>query len=351
MSYRRKPVSSYRILPKAWIPAFAGMTKSIHQGFPDSLYLRLYCRFSGKKNFKVSKNAGRLSIFTMKNIIPFLLLPLCFLASTCSRTAPESLKPLITVSIPPQKYFVEKIAGNRVEVLVMIPPGSSPHTYEPKPQQMAALSRSKLYLAIGIEFGRLTENVPGIKVVSTDSGIVKIPMTDIPDAETHGSNEGSGLDPHIWLAPELVKQQAATITQALSELVPAHKETFRRNDSLFTLECTALHDSIRTILSDRTPGFPFMVFHPSWGYFAREFNLKQIAIEVEGKEPSPAELKTIFQYARKMGISTIYAQPQFSRRGVEIISREIGARVVIVDPLSAGWNTNLIACARALTQE
>jgi zinc transport system substrate-binding protein len=292
----------------------------------------------------------------MKNIHTFLLLPLCLLAYSCSRTEVKPSKPLVTVSIPPQKYFVEKIAGDLVDVLVMIPPGSSPHSYEPKPQQMAALSRSRLYCAIGVEFekawlDRLTKNVPGMTVISTDSGIAKIPIADAPGAEAHQGNDHSGLDPHIWLSPELVKHQAALITQALSELVPAHKETFRRNDSLFTLELVALQDSIRHILSDRTPGFPFMVFHPSWGYFAREFNLKQIAIEVDGKEPSPAELKTIFDFAGRMGITTIYAQPQFSRRGVEIISREIGARVVIADPLSAEWETNLIACARVLTRE
>ena len=281
-----------------------------------------------------------------------LLATAILLALSCSRTQVELLKPLIVVSIPPQKFFVQKIAGNLVDVAVMIPAGSSPHVYEPKPLQMAELDRAIIYFTIGVEFekawlDRLTKTARHITIVPTDSGVEKPVLANgLGELKGHAH---AGSDPHIWLSPELVKRQAATMELALSAAFPKHAGTFRRNDSLFMIEIIALQDSIRAILRSREQR-PFMVFHPSWGCFAAEFNLKQIAIEVQGSEPSPAELRTIIDYARRSGIATIYAQPQFSRRSADIIAREIGARVLIADPLAEAWEANLLACARALVK-
>jgi zinc transport system substrate-binding protein len=279
-----------------------------------------------------------------------LLIATILLALSCSKTQEVQLKPLVVVSIPPQKYFVQKIAGDLVEVEVMIPAGSSPHAYEPKPVQMAKLDRARIYFSIGVEFekawlGRLTKTARHILIVPTDSGIKKPELADGHD-EQKGHTHG-GPDPHIWLSPELVKRQAATMEKTLSTVFPEHAAAFRSNDSLFIIEIAALQDSIRAILQSRQQR-PFLVFHPSWGCFAAEFNLKQMAIEVKGNEPSPADLRTIIDFARRNGITAIYAQPQFSRRGADIIAREMGARVFIADPLSEVWEANLIACARAL---
>jgi zinc transport system substrate-binding protein len=184
-----------------------------------------------------------------------------------------------------------------------------------------------------------------------ESGEVSIDPGNTPH---HPGNEGQGaqgsLDPHIWLSPELVKQQAATMTRALSKIDPAHAGLFAKNDSLFSLELSALQDTIRRILSKRKQdqGMPFLVFHPAWGYFAHEFGLRQVSIEVQGKEPNPRELGAILTMARKNGIKTIYVQPQFSRRTAQIIAAQIGAQVVIADPLALDWETNLLQCARAL---
>jgi zinc transport system substrate-binding protein len=283
----------------------------------------------------------------------FLLIATTLLALSCTRTPVEPLKPLVAVSIPPQKYFVEKIAGDLVDVLVMIPPGSSPHVYEPRPVQMASLSNAKAYFAIGVEFEkawleRLAKTSPAMMIVHTDRGIAKQPLQEHPGEEAPSAHDHEGLDPHIWLSPELVKHQAANMEHALSAAFPSHAATFRRNDSLFLLEIAALQDSIRAILRSQTPGRPFMVFHPSWGYFAREFNLQQIAIEVEGKEPSPSELGAIFDCAKRFGITTIYVQPQFSKRSAEVIAQQIGAHLEIADPLAMDWRENLLRCAHAL---
>jgi zinc transport system substrate-binding protein len=125
---------------------------------------------------------------------------------------------------------------------------------------------------------------------------------------------------------------------------------FLRNDSLFALECAALHDSIAACIGPTEKGKPFLVFHPSWGYFAREFGLTQIAIEVEGKEPSPSELGAALDAARKNRITTIFIQPQFSRRSSQIIAAELGATVALADPLAENWERNLLACGRAFAR-
>jgi zinc transport system substrate-binding protein len=262
---------------------------------------------------------------------------------------------VVAVSIQPQKYFVDKIAHNLVSVIVMVPPGVSEHTYEPKPLQMASLSNAALYFSIGIEFesawlGRLMGTYPAIRVVRTDSGIAKIPMDRLLVGEPAEAHEDEGLDPHIWLSPELVRAQAATITAALCTRFPGHAAEFRTNDSLFMLEIDSLQQEIKTLLAGRSGDARFMVFHPAWGYFAREFGLKQLAIEVQGKEPSARDLRTILDYAGKTPVSAIFIQPQFSRRTPEIIAREIGARIAVADPLAADWAGNLRSFAKALVQ-
>lgn len=272
----------------------------------------------------------------------------------CSAPPVDTAKPVVAASIPPQKYFVGKIAGDCVNVLVMVPPGASPHTYEPKPSQMATLSKAMIYFAIGIEFEKtwlelLAKTYPSMIIVHTDSAIQKIAVQEAVEQKNSRTHEG--LDPHIWLSPELVKQQARTIADALCRLDPVHAPLFIRNDSLFEVQINALQQQIRRILPSGKTGAPFMVFHPSWGYFAREFGRTQLAIEVEGKEPSPAELGAIFDIAKRDSIRTIFIQPQFSRRSAQIIAAEIGANVSFADPLAEDWESNLLRCAEALGKQ
>jgi zinc transport system substrate-binding protein len=293
-----------------------------------------------------------LRIASMKFHFGFILC--CAVLLGCANQPAQKVRPLVAVSIPPQKYFVGKIAGNLFDVLVMVPPGASPHTYEPRPSQMTELSKAQCYFATGVEFekawlARLAKACPSMTIINTDSGIKKIPVTEPPEElAKHAGHDHEGLDPHTWLSPLLARQQAHAIAAALSTIDPPHAELFMRNDSLFAIACAALHDSIQAIIGKKPQGTPFLVFHPSWGYFAREFGLTQVAIEVDGKEPSPAELGKIFETARKYRIKTIYVQPQFSRRSAQIIAAELGAAVVTADPLAENWEQNLLACARSI---
>jgi zinc transport system substrate-binding protein len=157
-----------------------------------------------------------------------------------------------------------------------------------------------------------------------------------------------GVDPHIWLSPELVKQQAQTICAALQRIDPLHTQMYSANCASFLKEIDCVQDSIHAIVK---PGRMFMVFHPSWAYFSREFGLKQIAIEIDGKEPSPRELAFILEEAQKYHLSTIFVQPQFSQQSAHVIARQLNGRVVMADDLAYDWAANLIAVAKAIAEQ
>jgi zinc transport system substrate-binding protein len=268
----------------------------------------------------------------------------------------------VCVSILPQKYFLEKIGGDLVDITVLVPPGASPHTYEPKPGQMVAVSKAKAYFAIGVPFenawlGRLKAGNPDMPVVQTQSGVEKIPMAAHSEheeahagkAEGDDHEEHAGLDPHIWLDPNLVKIQAKNIVEGLKTADPANAAAYAANYRTFLKECDALDATIRKTLAAASAAHSsFIVFHPSWGYFAKAYGLTQIPIEVEGKEPSPKELASLITFARDKGVNVIFVQPQFSEKSASVVAKEAGATLARLDPLAEDWNGNLLHAAEAL---
>ena len=269
------------------------------------------------------------------------------------------------VSISPQRYFVQKIGGDLVDVSVLVPAGANPHNFEPKPRQMAELSKSAVYFAVGIDFEkfwlkRIMAANPKMRVVRTDDGIAKIPMaghgheeasrrprpqelkTGIPAKDNYG---GVSPDPHVWLSPALVKIQAGHIRDALVAVDPIHRSTYESNDAAFLREIDELDAELKVLFAGRK-GERFMVFHPSWGYFAEAYGLVQVPVEIEGKDPKPAQLQKLIREAREHGIKTVFVQPQFSAKSAELLSREIGGRTVYADPLAENWAENLRDVAR-----
>jgi len=255
----------------------------------------------------------------------------------------------VTVSILPQKYFVERIGGDRVSVMVMVPPGSPPNIYEPKPRQMVQLSHSKLYFAIGVPFenvwlGKISAANPRMTIVHTDDGIVKLPMTDHIHAGAEQAQEhdaGAQKDTHIWLSPPLVMVQARHILYALVDADPANRAAYLDNYKRFMQEVTSLDAELTALFAGAGSQVEFLVFHPAWGYFAQAYGLTQIAVETEGKEPKPAELIDLIDYARKKGIKVIFVQPQIFPESAAVIAREIGGKVLTADPLAPDWFGNL----------
>lgn len=255
----------------------------------------------------------------------------------------------VTVSIAPQQYLVERIAGDRVKVTIMVPTGSDPHTYEPSPGQMRALSDADLYLAIGESFEqvwmeRFRAMNPRMLVVDTSEGIQRLAIPDaIHDGEDEADDEhgdGHAVDPHIWVSPALVKIQAQTIRDAFVQIDAAHESAYDAGLDGLLADIDALDTDIRAALSS-VERRRFLVFHPSWGYFAQEYGLEQVPVEVGGQEPSAAELAQVIALAREEGIRVVLAQPEFSTQAAETIAREIGGEVLLVSPLAPDWLDNM----------
>jgi zinc transport system substrate-binding protein len=250
---------------------------------------------------------------------------------------------MVFVSIAPQKYFVQQIGKNLVDVQVLVPPGASPATYEPKPSQMAALARADAYVSIGVPFehawlDKIAKTNPRMQMVAGDQGIQKLAM-----ASHHpepGQHAGPALDPHIWTSPPLVMVQARTILTALQTLDPTHAQIFERNHQTFQKALVNLDSELHKIF-DHRQGLQFMVFHPSWGYFAHTYGLVQVPVEIEGKAPKSAQLKKLIEHAQLKEIKVIFVQPQFSAKSAGLIAKAIGAKVIPADPLALDWAANL----------
>lgn len=273
-------------------------------------------------------------------------------AAPAGATSPAPLQ--VFVSILPQKDFVERVAGRRAEVSVLVGPGQSPATYEPTPRQMARLASARIYFRIGVPFEtawleRIRAANPGLAIVDTAAGIPRRPVEVAPG----GPPVAGGLeDPHVWTDPARVKVMARAIRDALTRLDPMSAEEYARNEAGFEADLDALDAEIRSLLS-AAAGRTFLVFHPSWGYFADAYGLRQIPVESEGKEPGPRSLASVIERARALGIRVVFVQEQFSRRTAEVIARQIGGRVVAVDPLAEDFQANLrrVATALAAAQE
>ena len=283
-------------------------------------------------------------LFTMVTICFF-----CLLLSTQQVLAND--KPTVFVSIVPQKFFLQQIGKDHVNVEVMVKPGASPATYEPKSSQMRQLASASAYFSIGVPFeyawlDKISKVNPKMKVVHTDEGITKLTMNkkknkkkDMEHKEKSHDHK-TGLDVHIWLSPSLVKIQAATVTDAFAKILPEKKALFQQNFDLFAKKIDMLDNDLHTIFKEKK-GMKFMVFHPSWGYFAHDYGLQQVAVEVEGKNPKPAQLQKMIEKARKDDIHVIFVQAQFSTKSATVVAREIKGEVVPVNPLAEDWFLNM----------
>ena len=285
---------------------------------------------------------------------------LALFSTGCKRTqAPDDLT--VFVSILPQKYFVEKIAGNTVKVEVLVSPGKNPHTYEPTPQQVMSLGNAKALFTIGVAFEntflpKIQNTLTSLRIVDTSIGITKrtLESHDHHEDEVEGEHheddhhedekedehhEDGVSDPHIWLSPSLVKIQARTIYNALIEINPAKTSLYTTGYESLINELDALIADLKKTLAP-FEGSLLFVFHPSFGYFADEFGLKQVAIETGGKETTPAQLIRIIEEAHKEKVKII-AQPEFSRESAKKIGQAVNGTVVIVNPLHEDYSNNL----------
>ena len=272
-------------------------------------------------------------------VLLYLVLPLFAGGEKESQVEKSTIS--VAVSILPQKYFIERIGGDAVSVMVLVLPGESPATYEPTPKQVSALSRAAVLFTIGVPFERafipkIRASLTNLDIVDTAAGITK---------RTFGNGSA---DPHIWMSPPLVKIQAQTMLKALISIDPERKDFFTRNYARFMEDLDALDGELSVTLAP-LKGSIFFVYHPSFGYFADRYGMKQVAIETGGKDPGPKTLGAVITKVKKSGVRTIFVQPEFQQNSARVIAEATGAAVAAIDPLAENYLANLRLIAKVLT--
>ncbi len=257
----------------------------------------------------------------------------------------------VVVSILPQKSFVQAIGKNLVNISVMVKPGDSPHTYEPKPSQMRDIAKADIYFAIGVEFEnawlpRFANQNKNMKIIDTSKGIKKEMMPTFTGKEISTGEK----DPHVWTAPQNIKIIAKNIYNALAKEDSENAKIYKKNYEKFILHVELVNKEVKNILKDTPKNSKFMVFHPSWGYFAREYGLVQLPIEIEGKTPKPKSLIKIIQIAKKDNVKAIFTQPEFSPKIANQIAKDLNIKVIKATPLNPNWEGNLINFAKAIAK-
>ncbi len=257
-------------------------------------------------------------------------------------------KTKIYVSVPPLAYFAERIGGDNFEIFAVIGPGQSPATFETTPKQFTEFSKAEIFFSAGVPFEKhlnkkLKAAFKNLNIVDTQKGIE---LQHLEHRHHHGDTENeteeetNSLDPHTWLDPSLAKIMAQNIYDGLIKIYPTDSLVYRNNlNSLFE-DLEKIDSFIKQELKPYA-GRQFYIFHPAFGYFAKAYNLKQMAIEIEGKEPTVRQLTNIIEKAKKDRVEIIFTQPQFSDKSARAIAESVGARVIPIDPLSKDFLNNL----------
>jgi zinc transport system substrate-binding protein len=289
--------------------------------------------------------SARLSLATS-----VLLILLAALTASCTTATPATSKIGVVVTLLPQAEFIENVGGNKVTVTVMVPPGASPHTYEPTPSQMTALAKAKIYAKVGsgVEFelvwmDKLSAANQDMLVVDCSEGTS---LQEITGEHKHTHNI---MDPHIWMSPRNARIMAQNIYTGLVRIDPENSADYESNLNAYVKRLDELDRDIKAGLAGVT-NRQFMVYHPSLGYFAREYNLTILPIEEAGKEPTPAGLTRLIKQTEAHNIKVIFASPQFNPQSAEVIASTIDGKVIFIDPLARSYIANLRSLLNELVQ-
>jgi zinc transport system substrate-binding protein len=269
----------------------------------------------------------------------------------------------VFVSILPQLYFVERVGGERVRVHVLVQPGQDPHIFEPSPRQMMTLNSADIYFGIGFQFEefilrKMSSTNTAFTLVQTDRDVryreLEEHIHGNPlEKKRYGENEikggnKSGIsgapDPHVWLAPPQIAVIVRNTYRGLVMVDPKGEPLYRSNLDTLLREINAVHERIERLLGPYR-GRSFFVFHPSFGYFADAYGLKQISVQIKGKSPSPKQIEQLIERAKKDAVEILFVSPQFDQRSARTIADAVGGTVITIDPLGRDvlWNLEYIA--------
>ncbi len=260
------------------------------------------------------------------------------------------------MSIEPQRYFLEQIAGDNFIINSIIPSGSNPETYDPTPSQMIALSKSIIYFKVGqLTFetawiNNLQSNNPGLTVIDCSVGIDLIEDNCGHDHAHEYSQGHDGADPHIWSSPAAASFMAKNMYEAILKIDPDNADYYKANYEKL-LDSFAETDVIIREFISKAPSKSFLIYHPALSYYSHEYGLTQYTIEYEGKSPSPAHLKALIEKAKENDVRVVFIQKEFDEKNAETIAKEIGAKIVSLDLLSYNWEEELIKIAKSIALE
>lgn len=291
----------------------------------------------------------------MKRIHCWIYLLLAIVGLSACQGKKEGGTRTISVTIEPQRYFAEKIAGDLFQINCVTPAGQSPETYDPTPQQMVQISQSQAYFRIG-EIGfeqawmkNLQSQNPDMAVFDLSEGmeLIKNEEEAHEEGEAHPHHHHGSVDPHIWTSISGARVIAQNTYQAFIKLDPGNQEVYQAGYQRLIEEIDSTEAEMKQLLQPLA-GTAFIIYHPALTYFAREFGLKQLCIELDGKEPSPAQLKQLLKTATQSGAKVVFVQQEFDQKNAELIAKETGCRLVTINPLSYNWHDEMIRLATIL---
>lgn len=283
----------------------------------------------------------------MKQVV--WILALFVILGGCSSNKKQEKKPVILVSILPQKTFVEKIVGDDFDVRVLIPHGASPATYSLLPSQMTDISEAILWFRMGyLGFERswadkIIEANPEMKVVNLSEGV-----SMVVGERDEKTKKPIGIDPHIWLSPGRVRKMANTIGNELVQIYSQNYEQYQANILAFFKEIDETDLAIRKEMRPFA-GRKFISYHPSLTYFALDYGLIQLSLEQDGKEATVAHMAELVKTARDENIKVIYIQSDFDKEGAQAFAEEIGGEAIQIWPLATEWSENLLMISRIIS--
>ncbi len=269
-----------------------------------------------------------------------LLLCIGLLCWSC-RKASTSQERVINVTIEPERYLVEAIAGDKYKVNTLVPVGSNPEIYEPTPRQMVELGKGELYFRIGnigfeqLWMGRIRQNAPHLKIYDLSEGIL---------SHTKGQYE----DPHIWTSVVNMRKMAKTVSDVLCKEDPQNETYYKERTLKLLQRLDALDKDFRKRLKNLS-NRSFLIYHPTLTYFAKDYGLEQIAIEKEDKEPTPSSVRATIEECRRKNVRLILLQQQFDTKNTQLIAAQLKVRTVVFDPLSYQWEETLRAVVQSFT--
>jgi len=287
---------------------------------------------------------------TLQTFCIILITSVILLPFGCKTKTETRKKENISVSIFPVKYFVDRLTGETIKVNVMLPAGAGHDTYSPTPQQFQQLSDSKLYFRIGYLgyeqawIHRLEEINPDMQMINLSEGVDLIRS----EAVQHGDHfHDGGVDPHIWMSPKIMKKILPKIKDALILNYPDLEEFINLNYKDLMADVEAMNLAALR-MSKNVQKNKFIIFHPALTYFARDYELEQISIEYEGKEPSPVQIASIIKIAKDEKISVIFVQEEYDVRNAQQIAKEAEAEIVHINPMAYDWMNSMDLIIRTL---